>query len=141
MADPKNLLSQLVDQRKLHSNAGDGEWGVYETPEGAKNLPYSLFYEGENTLDPMDGLFNFYTPNRSAANSNQFNFYSQSELRKNLDYLSPFESRKPTAQQIINTIMQGENSTPAYLDKNSIYRGQPYNVKDFIFCKDSKSEP
>jgi hypothetical protein len=131
-----NPLSQLVDRAKLYANAGDGDWGIYETPENAKRLPYSVFYEGENTLDPMDGLFNYYFPNKSVFDGNQFLFYSQSELRKNLDYLFPYESRNPTARQIIDTIMKEKNGPPGYLDKNSVYRGQPYNVKDFIFCKD-----
>jgi hypothetical protein len=57
-----------------------------------------------------------------------------------LEKITPKASRNPTAAQIIKEtsdpfVTADIGSSPAYLHPASPYRGQIYNVKDFIFCK------
>ena len=113
----------------------DKVFATYELSDLA-SLPKSLFYDAA-TSDGAGyaGLFGYYILGRGASGKNVK--YHLSEMTNELKNVTPQESRNPTAYQII-AITSGktsENSVPAYLDPKSPYRGQLYNVKDFIFCK------
>ena len=113
----------------IYSNAADKTFATYELSE-LKYLPKSLFYDAATSDGVYRGLFAYYV---LGVNNGRVN-YATSELSAGLAKITPQESRNPTAKQIIDTVTRGAKG-PAYLDPSSPYRGQIYNVKDFIFCK------
>jgi hypothetical protein len=113
----------------IYSNAADKTFATYELSE-LKYLPKSLFYDAATSDGVYRGLFAYYV---LGVNNGRVN-YATSELSAGLAKITPQESRNPTAKQIIDAVTRGTKG-PAYLDPSSPYRGQIYNVKDFIFCK------
>jgi hypothetical protein len=122
----------LAASKIFYYNA-DKEYGVYENQSDAINaLPGSLFYEAQTSEDGRSGLFNYYVIGdaKNAKNGEKLT-YRKSELFSHNQGVTPEESRNPTAQQIIKVTTASGN----HLNPQSKYVGQPYNVKDFIFCK------
>lgn len=110
----------------------DKTFGTYEASE-LKALPKSLFYDGATSDGTPTGLFAYYVLGKSGGSKVP---YHLSEKTEYLENVTPLVSRNPTAKAIIDTTSEAKNGkTPAYLDPTSPYRGQIYNVKDFIFCK------
>jgi hypothetical protein len=139
MAAPFSFSSDVQDFERSGKNIfkfdSDKVFATYELSDLA-TLPKSLFYDAA-TADGAGyaGLFAYYVLGRGAGGQNVK--YHLSETTNELKNVTSQESRNPTAAQIIS-ITSGktsENSVPAYLDPKSPYRGQLYNVKDFIFCK------
>lgn len=115
----------------------DKVFATYQIGELAA-LPKSLFYDAA-TADGAGyaGLFGYYVLGKGAGKSPVK--YHESETIDELKKITTQESRNPTAFQIIATTSElsnkGKDVIPAYLNPESPYRGQLYNVKDFIFCK------
>lgn len=112
----------------------DNEYGVFENVSDAvTTLPSSLFYEAQSSEDGRLGLFNYYVIGdiRSATDGRGKVTYVQSERFEQNQVVTPEISRNPTA----NAIIQETTISGAYLNPRSKYVSQPYNVKDFIFCK------
>lgn len=110
----------------------DKTFATYEL-SGLVALPKSLFYDGATSDGAgFSGLFAYYVLGKGGDGKNVL--YQESEMTKGLEKITPNKSRNPTAAQIIAETT-GDKTTPAYLDPISDYRGQVYNVKDFIFCK------
>jgi len=139
MAAPFSFSSDVQDFERSGKHIfkfdSDKVFATYELSDLA-TLPKSLFYDAA-TADGAGyaGLFAYYVLGRGAGGQNVR--YHLSEMTNELKKITSQESRNPTAHQIIS-ITSGktsENSVPAYLDPKSPYRGQLYNVKDFIFCK------
>ena len=126
---------------------GDSPYGGFSAEGAQVKLPKSLFYEfTEGELGAPSGLFNYYLLGQEVPQSNadpnvsgpSTSFaYKGSENFGNNNIVTPEESRNPTAFNIVNATTIGG----AYLDPQSPYIGQPYNPKDFIFCKDYGSIP
>jgi len=114
----------------IYANAADKTFATYELSE-LKNLPKSLFYDAATSDGVYRGLFAYYVLGQKG--DGRVN-YATSELTSGVSRITPQESRNPTAKQIIDAVTSGA-SGPAYMNPNSKYRGQIYNVKDFIFCK------
>lgn len=139
--DPKVGGNTEEAQKAIYTSDGDRAFATYETLDRAKYLPNSLFYEGGRPQNSLDGLFNYYVAGTRDPNKT-YTFYMNSETKEYVDSVTSFESRNPTAHQIMQTIMKGDGvNVPPYLDKKSVFRGQPYNVKDFIFCKNYGTIP
>ena len=112
----------------------------YDAANTDKALPKSLFYEyTEGEVAATTGLFNYYllgssrnsiNPDTKTGSSTKFT-YKASEKFGAHNFMNPDEARNPTAANIIKVTTLSE----AYLDPQSEFVGQPYNVKDFIFCK------
>ena len=139
MSAPFSFQSDVQDFERSGKHIfkfdSDKVFATYELSDLAV-LPKSLFYDAA-TADGAGyaGLFAYYVLGRGASGKNVR--YHLSEMTNELKNITSQESRNPTAHQIIS-ITSGktsENSVPAYLDPTSPYRGQLYNVKDFIFCK------
>lgn len=113
-----------------YTNAGDKTFGVYEDGYAKNRFPKSLFYEAASADTPYTGLFAYYVlDNRSVQ-------YHLSETKSALETVTPGVSRNPTAANIIKEVSKLTGTgKPAFMNPSSMYRGQPYNVKDFIFCK------
>ena len=112
----------------------DNEYGVFENVSDAvTTLPSSLFFEAQSSEDGRLGLFNYYVIGdiRSSTDGKGKITYVQSERFEQNQVVTPEISRNPTA----NAIIQATTVNGAYLDPRSKYVSQPYNVKDFIFCK------
>jgi hypothetical protein len=112
----------------------DKEYGVFENfNDAVTTLPSSLFYEAQSSEDGRLGLFNYYIIGdiRSATDGKGKVTYEQSERFEQNQVVTPEISRNPTA----NAIIQETTASGAYLNPRSKYVSQPYNVKDFIFCK------
>lgn len=112
----------------------DKEYGVFENfNDAVTTLPSSLFYEAQSSEDGRLGLFNYYIIGdiRSATDGKGKVTYAQSERFEQNQVVTPEISRNPTA----NAIIQETTASGAYLNPRSKYVSQPYNVKDFIFCK------
>jgi hypothetical protein len=112
----------------------DKEYGVFENfSDAVTTLPSSLFYEAQSSEDGRLGLFNYYIIGdiRSATDGKGKVTYAQSERFEQNQVVTPEISRNPTA----NAIIQETTASGAYLNPRSKYVSQPYNVKDFIFCK------
>ena len=129
----------LVDRseatkKNIYSFDSDKEYGVFENQSDAvTRLPSSLFYEAQSSEDGRLGLFNYHVIGDMKAGlggGGKFN-YIKSETYANNQKVTPEISRNPTAQAIIKTT----TANGAYLNPSSPYVSQPYNVKDFIFCK------
>ena len=139
MAAPFSFTSDVQDFERSGKHIfkfdSDKVFATYELSDLAV-LPKSLFYDAA-TADGAGyaGLFAYYVLGRGASGKNVR--YHLSEMTNELKNVTSQESRNPTAHQIIS-ITSGKaskSSVPAYLDPTSPYRGQLYNVKDFIFCK------
>ena len=133
------LKDDLVDRseatkKNIYSFDSDKEYGVFENQSDAvTRLPSSLFYEAQSSEDGRLGLFNYHVIGDMKAGlggGGKFN-YIKSETYANNQKVTPEISRNPTAQAIIKTT----TANGAYLNPSSPYVSQPYNVKDFIFCK------
>jgi hypothetical protein len=112
----------------------DQEYGVFENySDAVTTLPSSLFYEAQSSEDGRVGLFNYYVIGdiRSATDGKGKVTYVQSERYEQNQIVTPEVSRNPTASAIIKET----TANGAYLNPRSKYVSQPYNVKDFIFCK------
>jgi len=138
MAAPFSFQSDVQDftaGKHIFKFDSDKVFATYELSD-LVSLPKSLFYDAA-TADGAGyaGLFAYYILGRGANGKNVK--YHLSEMTNELRNVTPQESRNPTAYQIIATTSgkASNNSVPAYLDPTSAYRGQLYNVKDFIFCK------
>jgi hypothetical protein len=129
----------LEKPSNVYSFNSDLEYAAFEDPTDAvKTLPNSLFYEAHSYEDGRTGLFNYYVigdaksgaSDSKSGTTNKFTYF-ESELRENNQKVTPDVSRNPTAKAIIDATTTNGN----YLDPGDKYIGQPYNVKDFIFCK------
>jgi hypothetical protein len=115
----------------IYSFDSDKTFYTYELSE-LKALPKSLFYDAATSDGVYRGLFSYYVLGTNRGNKVP---YHRSESTQYLQEITPIESRNPTAKMIIETVSKKTGKTPAYLNPSSPYRGQVYNVKDFIFCK------
>ena len=117
----------------LYKSDSDKVFATYETSELIA-LPKSLFYDAATSAGTYNGLFSYYVLGKGGRGKAVP--YALSETAAFVPLITPPESRNPTARAIIDTTsrMNG-NGVPAFLDPNSPFRGQLYNVKDFIFCK------
>jgi hypothetical protein len=116
----------------IYSFPSDKTFATYEVGD-LQALPKSLFYDAATSDGVYRGLFAYYVLGKGSAGGPAR--YHQSETTENLSKITPIESRNPTAKMIIDVTSNITNKVPAYLDPASPYRGQIYNVKDFIFCK------
>ena len=117
----------------VYSFNGDLEYATFENPTDAvSTLPNSLFYEAHAYEDGRTGLFNYYVigDTKKSTDGNKLT-YANSELNSYNQSVTPEVSRNPTARAILTET----TSNGAYLDPSSKYISQPYNIKDFIFCK------
>jgi hypothetical protein len=115
----------------IYASDGDKTFSTYELSE-LKALPKSLFYDAATSHGNPRGLFAYYVLGKNRGQSVP---YYKSETKDYLPEITPIESRNPTAKMIIDTVSKKTAVGPAYVDPTSPYRGQVYNVKDFIFCK------
>jgi len=117
----------------LYKSDADKTFATYEKSELAA-LPKSLFYDAATSAGVYSGLFSYYVLGKGGPGKNVS--YALSETTSGVEQIAPRESRNPTARAIINaTSRKNGSGIPAFLDPSSPYRGQIYNVKDFIFCK------
>lgn len=114
--------------KNIFSSEADKKFATYELSE-LKMLPKSLFYDAATADGAFTGLFAYYVLGSGGIP------YHKSDSRDYINKITPIESRNPTAKTIIDVTSGGNGVTPNYLDPESVYRGQLYNVKDFIFCK------
>ena len=115
----------------IYSFDSDKTFYTYELSE-LRALPKSLFYDAATSDGVYRGLFSYYVLGTNRGNKVP---YHRSESTQYLQEITPIESRNPTAKMIIETVSKKRGTVPAFLDPSSPYRGQVYNVKDFIFCK------
>ena len=120
---------QYFNSNGIYAFPSDKAFATYELSE-LKYLPKSLFYDAATSDGVYRGLFAYYVLGGSTDRVK----YHESELTNHSEKITPRYSRNPTAKQIIDTVI-GSSRTPNYLNPNSPFRGQIYNVKDFIFCK------
>jgi hypothetical protein len=120
-------------EKSIYSFNSDMEYGVFENIDDAvSRLPSSLFYEAQSSEDGRSGLFNYYVIGDSRMSAGGVKVtYVKSETYEMNQSITPEVSRNPTAQAIIKETTTSGN----YLNPSSKYVSQPYNVKDFIFCK------
>lgn len=118
----------------IYVSAADKTFATYELSE-LNDLPKSLFYDAATSDGVYAGLFAYYVLGKNSQGKKVR--YDLSETTQYLQEITPRVSRNPTAKMIIDTVSGtwSAGTLPAYLDPNSPYRGQVYNVKDFIFCK------
>lgn len=129
----KSIDRTALAGRNIYKLVSDTEYGVFENINDARStLPGSLFYEAQHSEDGRSGLFNYYVigDSKSGISGEKFS-YIKSETFEMNQIVAPEVSRNPTANNIIKTT----TSDGAYLDPKNRYVSQPYNVKDFIFCK------
>ena len=130
----KDKISNLtVTKSNVYTFNSDMEYGVFENYDDAvTTLPSSLFYEAQSSEDGRSGLFNYYLigDTKKGRDGKKFT-YIKSETFAGNQAVSPDYTRNPTAQSII----QKTTFSGAYLEPSSKFVSQPYNVKDFIFCK------
>lgn len=124
------VLSQIqkYNTQGIYVSDSDKTFATYELSE-LKYLPKSLFYDAATSDGVYRGLFAYYVLGK--GNSVE---YQKSELNAAVSKITPQVSRNPTAKQIIDEVTGG-TPYPNYINPKSPYRGQVYNVKDFIFCK------
>ena len=122
-------------ENNIYKMTPDLEYGVFEDYSSAvTRLPGSLFYEAQHSQDGRSGLFNYYVisdSTKSLDGKEKFT-YNLSEKYEHNQIVTPDVARNPTAHSIIKETTE----SGAYLKPDSTYVSQPYNVKDFIFCKD-----
>lgn len=116
----------------IYSFDSDKTFSTYELSE-YQRLPKSLFYDAATADGTYRGLFAYYVLGKSQGRN--VTYYKSELIEGGLSEITEKESRNPTAKMIIDTVTKKKGTTPAYLDPSSPYRGQLYNVKDFIFCK------
>lgn len=118
----------------IYVSAADKTFATYELSE-LNDLPKSLFYDAATSDGVYAGLFAYYVLGKNTQGKKVR--YDLSETTQYLQEITPRVSRNPTAKMIIDTVSgtRSSGTIPAYLDPSSPYRGQVYNVKDFIFCK------
>lgn len=132
MADPVEFSGIQKFGKNIFRFDSDKTFATYEL-SGLAALPKSLFYDAATSdASGFSGLFSYYVLGKGNDGGNVK--YHVSEMTDGLEKITPNISRNPTAAQII-TATSGGDKIPAYLDPASPYRGQIYNVKDFIFCK------
>jgi len=119
---------QKYNTQGIYTFDSDKVFATYELSE-LKTLPKSLFYDAATSDGVYRGLFAYYVLGRGENVK-----YHQSELNAGVSKITPQASRNPTAKQIIDEV-SGGTQYPNYINPKSPYRGQIYNVKDFIFCK------
>lgn len=120
---------QYYNTNGIYAFPSDKAFATYELSE-LRYLPKSLFYDAATSDGVYRGLFAYYVLGGSKDRVK----YHQSELTQGASKITPNYSRNPTARQIISTVSGGEK-LPNFLNPASPFRGQIYNVKDFIFCK------
>lgn len=126
--DP-NIQFSTAD--KVYQSNGDKEWPLWEDSARVKALPKSLFFDAGTADDSLIGLFNYYVLGERGDAGNGKVTYHKSETYQQNQSITPEASRNPTASNIIKiTTISGDYKRPS-----SPYRGQLFNVKDFIFCK------
>lgn len=118
---------QKYNTQGIYTFESDKAFATYELSE-LKYLPKSLFYDAATSDGVYRGLFAYYVLGTGGVK------YHNSELNSGVQKITPQASRNPTAKQIIDEV-SGGTRYPNYINPNSPYRGQIYNVKDFIFCK------
>jgi hypothetical protein len=131
-ADNSFDKTSLVE-KNIYQFDSDKMYGVWEPIDAKSKLPGSLFYEAQSSEDGRSGLFNYYVLGNlksGSGGSGKLN-YIKSETFSMNKAVTPEISRNPTAHNIIKTT----TSSGAFIDPSSPYVSQPYNVKDFIFCK------
>jgi hypothetical protein len=116
----------------LYVSEGDKTFYTYELSQ-LRDLPKSLFYDAATSDGVYSGLFSYYV--LGSGNRGKKVPYHKSESKEYLPGITPLESRNPTAKMIIDVTSKKTGKGPAYMDPASEFRGQVYNVKDFIFCK------
>jgi hypothetical protein len=121
---------QYYNQNGIYAFPSDKAFATYELSE-LRYLPKSLFYDAATSDGVYRGLFAYYVLGGGKDRVK----YHESELNAGLQKITPQYSRNPTARQIIDTVTGGQGGIPNYLNPASQFRGQIYNVKDFIFCK------
>ena len=115
----------------MFKSSADMTFATYELSE-LKKLPKSLFYDGATATGTYQGLFAYYV--LGAKNGGVP--YAKSETAGQVEKITPAYSRNPTAKAIIDTVSaKTSGGVPNFLSPESEFRGQIYNVKDFIFCK------
>ena len=148
MADPENIVTQnvLTDGsasggqaltniqnfgKGIYRFPGDQTYATYELSE-LKKLPKSLFYDGATSRGVYQGLFAYYVLGAKEGVP-----YAKSETKGHVEKITPKVSRNPTAKAIIDAVSakNAQSGLPNFLNPASEFRGQVYNVKDFIFCK------
>lgn len=130
-SDPIDRSSYL--EKSIYSFNSDQEYGVFENYNDAvSTLPSSLFYEAQSSEDGRSGLFNHYVigDSKTGAGGRKVTYIKSENFEAN-QAVTPEVSRNPTAAAIIKETTSGG----AYLNPSSKYVSQPFNVKDFIFCK------
>jgi hypothetical protein len=133
-SETANLADDRVQRfaTGIYRNEADKTYGTWELSE-LRFLPKSLFYDGATSKGVYQGLFAYYVLGKRDGGPVKYELSETTEYAK---VITPVESRNPTAKRIIEeTSKLGGGGIPAYLDPNSKYRGQIYNVKDFVFCK------
>jgi hypothetical protein len=122
-------------EHNIYKMSSDLEYGVFEDYSSAvSRLPGSLFYEAQHSQDGRSGLFNYYVisdSTKSLDGKEKFTYHLSEKYEHN-QIVTPDVARNPTAHSIIKETTE----SGAYLKPDSTYVSQPYNVKDFIFCKD-----
>ena len=116
----------------IYRSAADKTFYTYELSQ-LRDLPKSLFYDAATSDGIGNGLFSYYV--LGSGNIGRKVPYHKSENKEYLPGITSLQSRNPTAKMIIDVTSKKTGAVPAYLDSNSEFRGQVYNVKDFIFCK------
>lgn len=118
----------------IYVSAADKTFATYELSE-LNDLPKSLFYDAATSDGVYSGLFAYYVLGKNTQGKKVR--YDLSETTQYVQEITPRASRNPTAKMIIDTVSgtQATGKLPAFMDPTSPYRGQVYNVKDFIFCK------
>jgi hypothetical protein len=116
----------------LYVSEGDKTFYTYELSQ-LRDLPKSLFYDAATSDGVYSGLFAYYV--LGSGNRGKKVPYHKSESKEYLPGITSLESRNPTAKMIIDVTSKKTGKGPAFMDPASEFRGQVYNVKDFIFCK------
>lgn len=129
-----NLVDSSVQRfaTGLYVSAADKTFYTYELSQ-LRDLPKSLFYDAATSDGVYSGLFSYYV--LGSGNKGKKVPYHKSESKEHLPNITSLESRNPTAKMIIDVTSKKTGALPAYMDPSSDFRGQVYNVKDFIFCK------
>ncbi len=134
----KKFQDPMIDrssylEKSIYSFNSDQEYGVFENANDAvSTLPSSLFYEAQSSEDGRSGLFNYHVIGDSRMSKGGTKItYIKSETYEMNQSITPEVSRNPTAHAIIKET----TATGNYLNPSSKYVSQPFNVKDFIFCK------
>lgn len=131
VSNGKGLDSLQNFGKGIYRFPSDKTYATYELSE-LKKLPKSLFYDGATSRGVYQGLFAYYVLGAKEGVP-----YSESESKEHVEKITPKISRNPTAKAIIDAVSAKKDKSPLpnFLNPSSEFRGQIYNVKDFIFCK------